>query len=243
MKSKLVIVIVFVVIGLIIMALHLGKRYVIWQEAYTPQVLWHNNQCFIFIENRTYGWSGSYLQALGVTVKQILTVPTGPPTVIRKDLLIYHFENGKLSKYTVKNFSTGGAFFPYQGIVHYSIGGELFPAPVWRWTGSDFTRLSDNEAAEIGRSYKSESELLAREGWSKAKYTEVMFQNGEVRLRINLQQNDLTLIVRSNQDLTKKAVALKGSALKEPEEILAASDGQRKSVDQQTYLEFASSTH
>lgn len=235
------------IIVLIIIAaasvLSFAKLYLVWEEIHSPQALWHDDECYIIVGVETYGWAGSYLAAGREFFIELLGIPPDPLKLkaVRHDVLVYHYTNGMLKRYPVQNFAIGGRFFPHKGILHYGEGtAQGSVPPVWRWSGSEFLRLTDQEALQVRAAYTGDTERLRAEGWSRYDY-QLDFQKPERSLPIKLSGYELILILKSDQHMTRKALVLSGPGIKEPEEILAASDGSRKIVDKQTYMEVTKS--
>jgi hypothetical protein len=239
MKKAVMIIVTLILVA--IAFLHFERHYVVWEELYSPQALGHNDECYSLVEVRTYGWDGSYLAWVGEVFKAILTIPPDPLKVLRRDVIVYRYANGTLSRHYVKNFSLGGGCFPHKMDLYYGEGApdSNSTPPIWRWSGTEFVRLSDKEASEINAAYIGHTERFAREGWSE--YYWGQFPEGEKQLPIKLHSHDLVLRLKWEPRTEKKTMALRDQGIKEPEEVLAWSDGARRTVDKRTYMELSES--
>jgi len=228
------------IIGLLILAavapLHFAKIHMVWEEIYSPQALGHDNECYILFEVRHYGWQGSYLAFAWEYVRGLLPIPPAPLKVLRTDTVVCHYANGTLSRHYVTNFRLGSLCLPHKGSLYYGGGWSDSNSrlPMWRWDGTEFVRISDKEAAEIEAAYIGYTERFTGEGW--AKYYLGQFPDGEQQVPIKLDRYNLVLTLKSEERMTKKTLTLRGQGLKDPEEVLASSDGMRRHVDEQTYM-------
>ncbi len=236
LKMKKTLILLTLVLALGVISIQY-QRYWVRQNRYVSQVLWNENECYIFCAINTSGWSGNYLSELYISLREFLGLYTVTKN-LREDTIVWHFVNGNMSKYYIKNFRCGG-FSPYNGIIHRFIGGEA-PLSVWRWTGSDFEKLNQEEGDKIRGSFKLVNELLAKEKWSEY-YSQLGFNIGETKFAIKLRDYDLELILIGDQNLIYKQVVVKEPKRQEKEYLREDFSNIPQRIDKKTYFEFAES--
>jgi hypothetical protein len=233
---KKVIAIITVGFGLLLIVGTLSfmpTRY--WVRTFNTEgdVLWHQDECYILVNAASLGWSGNYAKE---KFSQFAAwAGFSPlPRVLRHDVTLFHFKNKRLEKYNLEGLDWSGNFFPYHGTLHFFQSLERKPHPVWRWSGSEFIKLSTEESAEANTSFKLFSELLAREGWSKLEMV-TTFRETEKSYTIKLDDAELILTVNKSVDNEQKTISLRGPSLNPSDEVLCEFDGTWKRVDKATY--------
>ena len=216
------------------------QRY--WTRSETADViaLWNDKELFTFVNVHRYGFSCGYLTQLLI----MAGIPVLTPRLLREDTLVYHYQSGQLGRFEIKDFTTTGGFIPFEGQLYKLIGGNTYPLPIWRWTGSTFERLPDKEAGELRARMNSQfryaSDQLKAEGWQENKYAGT-FQEQEKSYQFNVSGNQVNLLVKKAGEGTELTldVFLHATNLPVAGEVLAKMDPKWKKVGKAEYLALA----
>ena len=105
------------------------------------------------------------------------------------DLLVIHFQNGKLYKYDLKGFGYGGTAFAYQGHVYWGRGrlrDETGPT-IWMWDGANFVPLSDSQTELLNEHVKFISDSTHANGWEEGSlvHSQMTCTLGSTEIKLN----------------------------------------------------------
>jgi len=237
---------VFILLSLLVLVAVAGsmKEYVIKRSEANTRVVWHDREAFVIIGITTRGWSGSYLGMIGQIVRDNLS-PWGAGYVsLRPDMILYHFDGQRLHRHEVMGMSISSAFMPFKGVLHRGMGSINGPPWSWRWTGSTFQRLTDEEDREL-QAAGTHADLYKQEGWFEESLTP--FQGVERVFPITLKDQELVVkLTKPNGDTLEAQksknwlrVSLSGTNL--PETVLYEFDQSWRKVDRDTYMELSRS--
>lgn len=224
-----------VLLGLVLLSLFV-QRYWIRQYSSGAQVLWHDDECYVFVGSNTVGWSGSYLEEKWKDLKSLVIGNGDPPRKLGEDLTVFRYSHGTLEKYFLKGMPSGVGVAPFEGTLYAFIGGQA-PLPVWRWTGSNFVQLDNAEATRIRGSFKLTSELIAREGWFSNDL--LSFGVPETVFSTKLESGEIKIILRSRGfPNPHNSISIQSSKGESPEQLLWEQHDVWKRVDRATYSGF-----
>jgi hypothetical protein len=234
--------IVLLCLGIVVAVAASTKEYVIKQSEATTRVVWHNDEAFVIIGITTRGWSGSYVRMIGQAVRDSLSPWGGGYVSLRPDMVLYHFDGQQLHRYDLKGMSTSSAFMPFKGALYRGMGSLNGPPWSWKWTGSTFRRLTDEEDHEL-RAVGTHKDLYEREGWSEESLTP--FHGVERVFPIKLKDQALVVkLTKPNGDTLEAQesnnwlrISLSGTNL--PETVLYEFDQRWHRVDKHLYRELS----
>lgn len=159
-----------------------SRWYAVIDVVQTITVLNSRDDLFVFIEHDEAVLTDTRFRLLA---KQVTSVPNIPEHV-SDDLLVVRMKDGKLSKYDLKGFGSGGSSFVHHGDVYWSRGrerGDTGPTK-WKWDGSKFPSLPEAEAALVDYNHlKNVDESTKNEGWNQASF-KIGDREAEVTIRL-----------------------------------------------------------
>ena len=202
--------------------------HMIWQGVGAVQALRYRDQdLYIFVEQETDGWRGFLAEALS---KALIGIYDGKNRVLRKDLIVFHLQSGRVKKYYFKNLD-GGSVFPVHGILH--CGRSL------RWTGTGFERLNETEADQLDRSTLLNKQLQEKQGWYDLGVNGELVVGSQI---VKMRNQEYTLVFEekpvSSGNHTRRIIKLKGLEPSE-QQILYQIDNTERFVSRKTYMEYA----
>jgi hypothetical protein len=171
--------------------------------------IWHDDEAFIFLDRNVSGTIARRYQVLLQTVIGAFWYRV-PPEKLHEDLIVIHVKGENIERYCLKDFGSGGGAFPLEGTLYFSRGGDAKDWPyVWRWSGTNFIRVSRAKAVDIlnqfppdGSLPHSVSEQIQREGWEEEPWLS-FYEGKETRYTMDLQSQSLTIVTsRSRQGET-----------------------------------------
>ena len=177
-------------LAILCFAIWLGSRwYGAIEVVQTASVLNSKDDLFVFINHDKAVLTETRFYLLAKQVTSVLSFPEH----VSDDLLVVHLKDGKVSKYDLTDFGSGGSSFVYHGDIYWSRGherGDTGPTK-WKWDGSKFSALSEAEASLLDYNHiKDIDEAAKKEGWDEKKFTlgyrdpevTVRLRNGEVKV-------------------------------------------------------------
>lgn len=172
------------------------------------QVLWNDQQCFIFVQTNNSGWRltpsryliSGLLGALGAR-----TDFTDTDAIVE----VFHIHDGRVDEHTVRHFQLATTTFPYQGklyMMYYATGsqssGVADEAKNYVWDGQTFVPVDKGEANRIRGTFQYQEEILSKEGWTSKSFNssfsgwsvEIGQPNGKYLLEIQHPSQSATTI-------------------------------------------------
>lgn len=235
-KTAFRLIVLFTGLFLIISAITVwalsSRAYFVMTYLDNTSVVWHDDEAFIFVNRTT---SAKQMQMWKAFLEGVGFGWTAPER-LHEDLLVFHIQGAHLEKYELLNFGRGGGGFPYQGQLYFSRGGEPQDWPyIWKWMGTNFSRLQKNDALNILNQFQYTSDQFKKEGWNEN--PNIVFNDSDRRYEISLASHVITLITRSRESGVYD-VRLEGRLAPESREILLHCDeGHYRMVSEQNYLE------
>lgn len=127
------------------------------------EVLGNGSDLYIFVEQNKLAWSENLWFFSRRLVRRWLN-GTSPPDFRRIDCTVYHITGKTVYRNQAKGWHVIGALAPYRGAPHAFMGSDL-NWDVYRWTGSEFSRLPSVEGTTAKSGHTYLRELFKRDGW------------------------------------------------------------------------------
>jgi hypothetical protein len=150
-------------------------------------VLHSRNEAYIFLGKRKAAISGTRKDLL---FTEMARYPHESQELDR-ELIVVHLGKESKSTQVIAGMSIGGGPVVVEGILYWARGGEKFR--MWRWTGSSFDELNQDEAERVRGKYKYDSEQLKREGWEVTRQGFVPGTSKDIRFTLDSRPYRVTL--------------------------------------------------
>ncbi len=236
---KALILIILVAGGLAIagLAIWLGTRW--YGEIEVVQrisVLNSKEELFIFINHNKAVLAETRAKLLAKHLTSMFLFPEH----VSDDMLVVHLKNGKVSKYELKGFGSGGTAFVHQGNIYWMRGSESLDTEptIWRWNGSKFVALSEAEASLLDFHHiKDIDEITKQEGWNQNSFglgdrvpeVTVHLQNADVKV---YGESQLQVKGKSTRD---RVLLVQSGKTNVPEMVIDIAKGYQK-ISKEEYL-------
>lgn len=210
-----------------IMLLTIPHIYMSVERSGTGQVLWNQNEAFIFLERGHGGYRETPFQWLKKEALAALGV-WPEYTHFRGYVSVFHIHHGTIDAHEVPHLKIAPVF-PYEGQLYfmYYEGHPSNKSVQYRWTGATFTPISLEEADRIRSSFQYTKDLLRKYGWRE----EFVSQNSNSqKIEFEVDRKQYVLEVQSRWP--RSVVTLRGPGL---EKTLATYERETRIVNEQEY--------
>ncbi len=199
-------------VTLLVIGLALRTRMFYKEQRFSElEIQWNDHEIFVFVDESTIYRSQSIARFLSMGASG------AEETFVQNGLWVVHAREGRTQKRYMDLGQRRGPIGPVQGVPHMFLGGGS--RRVLRWSGNDFKEVSAESARRIGSSFGLISELLQREGWSRASGLEIgdLGDYSTASRTINLQDDAIRVTIRP-MELPKRLLTLE-SDRSEPVEV------------------------
>jgi hypothetical protein len=164
MKSKMLIVALLLVLGIVV-ALPLVKFHFIKSDGGGGYLLWKNDEAYLFLYDRPFGYRLSGVEWLMEPVKEFFYAPA-TPVDDASHLTIVRVTPSSVGRSMEESALNLNSFTPLGGTIY-----STCPGGVCKWTGAQFELVSDEEERKMGGlkqlMLNDRTELTSTDGWSK----------------------------------------------------------------------------
>ena len=157
---------------------------------------------------------------------------------VAEDLIVCHVTNGQARIYYLNQSSFGSGAFFFKETMYYGWGSSVPGEPVlWRWSGTNFTRLAKSKADAIRSQFRYTSDLMAEEGWQEIPCVSFRSYAGTGdKAPLEVSGRRLWLVVKQEGGFSgKSTVLIRGLAGSNSEQPIITLDQSMKRIDQATY--------
>jgi hypothetical protein len=132
------------------------------QNGVDAQVLWNNNEVYVFMTPFKAGWQSSYLEDLWNKAKIKLSPFGLPANETMYSMIVFHIDASGVQRYQFDRF-WAGQFIPVNDTVYAEGNGAL-----WKWTGARF-ESADAERSVLFEEMRNQRlrDFSGLDGWSK----------------------------------------------------------------------------